>query len=125
MFHRFNFRVKTSRHSGINAYICDIIQTSMAANLQQRVDKIEAKAALILERYELMLRARQEAENRVRELTGTVERLERTIGDLNRQIEYLKVASVLTPDHRDVEATRAVLSELVREIDKCINQLSI
>ena len=97
----------------------------MAANLQQRVDKIEAKAALLIERYELMLRAKQEAENRVRELTGTVERLERTIGDLNRQIEYLKVASVLTPDHKDVETTRAMLSELVREIDKCINRLSI
>lgn len=97
----------------------------MAANLQHRVDKIESKAALILERYRLISQARQEAENRVRELTGTVERLERTIGDLNRQIEYLKVASVLTPDHKDVEAPRAVLSELVREIDKCINQLSI
>ena len=97
----------------------------MAANLQHRVDKIESKAALILERYRLISQARQEAENRVRELTGTVERLERTIGDLNRQIEYLKVASVLTPDHKDVEATRAVLSELVREIDKCINQLSL
>ena len=97
----------------------------MAANLQQRIEKIEAKAALIIERYGLMSQARQEAENRVRELTGTVERLERTIGDLNRQIEYLKVASVLTPDHKDVEVTRAVLSELVREIDKCIAQLSI
>ena len=97
----------------------------MAANLQHRVDKIESKAALILERYRLISQARQEAENRVRELTGTVERLERTIGDHHRQIEYHKVASVLTPDHKDVEATRAVLSELVREIDKCINQLSI
>lgn len=51
--------------------------------------------------------------------------LHRNIDDLNRQIEYLKVASVLTPNHHDVEETRAILSELVREIDKCINQLSI
>ncbi len=97
----------------------------MAANLQQRIEKIEAKAALMIERYELMRQARQRAEAKVEELVSEIGRLERTIAEMSRQIEYLKVASVMSPDHRDVEATRAVLSELVREIDKCINQLSI
>ena len=51
--------------------------------------------------------------------------LQQRISVRDAEIERLKVTSVLTPDHKDVEATRAFLSELVREIDKCIAQLSI
>lgn len=97
----------------------------MATNLQQRVAKIEAKAALLVERYELMRRDRDEALRQVRELTETIGQLNRQIAERDRRIEYLRVASVMTPDHSDAEATRAMLSELVREIDKCINYLSI
>lgn len=97
----------------------------MAANLQERIDKIEAKAALMVERYGYMRGALDDARKRIDELDAIIARQQREIEERDRQIEYLKIASVLTPDHRDVEATRAVLSELVREIDKCINQLSL
>jgi len=97
----------------------------MAGNLQQRIDKIEAKGALLAERFTLMRDAKRKADGQIAELNVTIAGLRRDIADLTRQVEYLKVASVLTPDHRDVEETRAMLSELVREIDKCINQLSI
>ena len=97
----------------------------MAANLQERIEKIKAKATLIVERYERLRQMLAEANGRIEELNATVESQRREIAERDRQIEYLKVASVLTPDHRNVEATRALLSELVREIDKCINQLSL
>lgn len=97
----------------------------MAADLQQRIENIKSKASLMVERYELLVKAKKAAQLRVTELEAEVERLKREIADRDRQIEYLKVASILSPDHKDVEATRAVLSELVREIDKCINQLSL
>ncbi len=97
----------------------------MAANLQERIEKIQAKAALMVERYEHLRLQLAEARDRIEELEAVVDRQRREIEERDRQIEYLKVASVLTPDHRDVESTRAVLSELVREIDKCINQLSL
>lgn len=97
----------------------------MAANLQHRIEKIEAKAALMVERYELLRQAKAAADDRVARLEETLERQRREIEERDRQIEYLKMVSVLSPDHRDVEATRALLSELVREIDKCINKLSL
>lgn len=96
----------------------------MAVNLQQRIEKIEAKAALIVECHERLRKAKDAADERISELEATVTALRRELEARDRQIEYLKVASVLTPDHSDVEATRAMLSELVREIDKCITQLS-
>lgn len=96
----------------------------MGANLQQRIDRLSSKAALLVERYELQLKARAEAEAKVAELTARIEALERDLRQRDIEIERLRTVSVLAPDHRDVEATRSMLTGLVREIDKCINQLS-
>lgn len=97
----------------------------MAGNLQQRIDSLTSKASLLTDRYKAVRRAKEEAEEQVAELQAQIARLERELSAKNAEIERLKVTSVLTPDHRDVEATRALLSELVREIDKCIAQFSI
>lgn len=97
----------------------------MAGNLQQRIDRLQSKARLLADRYKAVKHGREEAEGRVAELQAQVLRLERELSLRDAEIERLKVSSVLTPDHKDVEATRTFLSELVREIDKCIAQLSI
>lgn len=97
----------------------------MARNLQQRIARLQSKATLLADRYKAVKRAKEESELREAELQAEIERLRREISVRDAEIERLKVTSVLTPDHKDVEATRAFLSELVREIDKCIAQLSI
>lgn len=97
----------------------------MAVNLQERIEKIEAKAALMVERCGYLRRSLDDSRMQIEELNATIAGLRREIADRDRQIEYLKVASVLIPDHRDVEDARSLLSGLVREIDKCINQLSL
>lgn len=97
----------------------------MADTLQQSIDRLKAKAALLTDRYTLVDKARQEAQAQVDELQARVRDLSRQLALRDAEIERLKVSSVLSPDHYDVEATRRFLSELVREIDKCIAQLSI
>lgn len=97
----------------------------MAGNLQQRIDRIIAKAALIDERYRLLAEAKAVTDNRVGELEAEVDTLRRQLSERDREIERLRVASALAPDHSNVEEARALLTELVREIDKCIKQLSI
>lgn len=97
----------------------------MAADLKQRIEKIESKAALIVERYELLVKANAAAGLRIDELEAETRRLKHELLERDRQIEWLRTVSVLSPDHRDVEATRQVLAGLVREIDKCINKLSL
>ncbi len=96
----------------------------MAVTLQQRVEKLKSKAALLQERYKALMRAKTEADTRIEQLSGEIDRLRRTLREKETEIERLKVSSVLTPDHRDVEQTRRFISELVRDIDKCIAQLS-
>ncbi len=97
----------------------------MAVTLQQRVEKLKSKAALLQERYKALMRAKTEADTRIEQLSGEIDRLRRTLREKETEIERLKVSSVLTPDHRDVEQTRRFISELVRDIDKCIAQLSV
>ncbi len=97
----------------------------MAVTLQERVEKIKSKAALLHERYRALLNAKADADRRISELTEQINELNRKLKDKEREIEWLKVSSVLTPDHNDVEETRRFISELVRDIEKCIAQLSI
>ncbi len=97
----------------------------MAVTLQQRVDKIMSKAALLQERYIALRNAKAEADSKIAVLTEEIGNLRRKLGEKDTEIERLKVASVLTPDHRDVEQTRQFISGLVRDIDKCIALLSI
>lgn len=97
----------------------------MAVPLQQRVEKIKSKASLLQERYRALLRAKTEADTRIAELAAEIDTLSRRLREKETEIERLKMASVLTPDHRDVEQTRQFISSLVRDIDKCIAKLSI
>ncbi|MDE5786081.1 MAG: hypothetical protein K2H98_06050 [Duncaniella sp.] len=92
--------------------------------LRDSVNRIKVKAGMLLSRYEAEKQQHQQAMERITEIEEELLRQQKLIAGLEREITTLKMASVLTPDHRDVEATRSYLSGLVREIDKCINLLS-
>ena len=96
----------------------------MAVALQERIDKIKVKAGLMTERYDLLRQAKLAADERIEELTRQLDEARREVSDLQLQIEYLRVASVGVPDHRDVEKARTFISGLVREIDNCITRLT-
>lgn len=96
----------------------------MAGEFQQTIERINAKARIVAERYALILEQRDSALRRVAELEETLEKCQREIDALKRQNEYLRMSTTLAPSRADVEHTRAVLSELVREIDKCIAELN-
>lgn len=96
----------------------------MAGEFQQTIERINAKARIVAERYALILEQRDSALRRVAELEETLEKCQREIDGLKRQNEYLRMSTTLAPSRADVEHTRAVLSELVREIDKCIAELN-
>ncbi len=96
----------------------------MASDLQQTLQRISRKTEFLTERYNEVLRGKTSAEARVKELEQTVTRLNEEIQQLKSRIEYLTVVTVAHPDRRDVEFSRAKLTKLVREIDRCISELS-
>ncbi len=96
----------------------------MAVELQQIIDRVNAKTQILLDRYALIRQRREEAEAKVAELEATLEMLRAENEDLRRQVEFLRIAITIVPDRKDVERSRSMLSELVREIDKCIADLN-
>ncbi len=96
----------------------------MAGNLQQTIERVNNKAKILVEKYATLLKAKQDADMRIEQLSEQVEQMKKTIETLQSQVEYLRIATTLTPDRRDVERSRAILSGLVREIDRCIADLT-
>ncbi len=96
----------------------------MADNLQQTLERIRNKAGLLTERYAVLYQEKRAGDQRISELEATIVRQKQEIEKLQQEVEYLKIATTLNPDRKDVERSRAILSELVREIDKCILELN-
>lgn len=96
----------------------------MAGNLQQRLESIKAKAEIITERYKKVEAEKHAAELQIAELQATVRRQHAELQQAMLKIEQLQVVTTLVPRRENVEQTRVILSELVREIDKCINDLT-
>lgn len=96
----------------------------MAGEFQQIIDRINAKSQLILERYAMVNRQRSEAVQRVHELEESLRKMQAENERLAREVEFLRIATTIAPDRKDVADTRAMLSELVREIDRCISDLN-
>ncbi len=82
------------------------------------------KTQLLFDRYSLIVARKNEADAEIVELEATIESQKKEIAELKRQIEYMKFATAVAPTREAVEHSRAVLSKLVREITKCINDLN-
>lgn len=96
----------------------------MAGNLQQRLESIKAKAEIITQRYKKVEEQKRAAELQIAELQDTIRRQHKELQNAMLRIEQLQVVNTVVPKREDVEQTRVILSELVREIDKCINDLT-
>ncbi len=96
----------------------------MAGNLQQRLDSLGSKAQLLTSRYEQLLAEKRVADAKISELNTLAERQKKEIDVLRQKLEHLRVVTTITPSRADVERSRAILSQLVRDIDKCIAELT-
>lgn len=96
----------------------------MADEFQQTLNRTAEKARIILERYSIMKARLAEQTAKADELERMLEKTRAENQRLKSQVEFLKMAAVVAPDRADIERTRALISGLVREIDKCIADLN-
>ncbi len=96
----------------------------MATDLHETLQRVARKAQGLTDRYNALISEKRAADVRIAELMATVEALRKQVESLTRQNEYLTVVTTAIPSRSDVERSRAVISRLVREIDKCISDLS-
>lgn len=96
----------------------------MADELRQTLNRTAQKAQIVLQRYMLMKQKVAQTAARADELERELEKTKAENQRLRSQVQFLKMASVVAPDREDVERTRALISGLVRDIDRCIADLN-
>lgn len=96
----------------------------MAFDYHKTLDSISAKSRLLLERYRLLEKAKEDADAQVADLQQQVARMQKEIENLKADNEYLRLAATISPSRDDVEKARGMITELVREIDRCIVDLT-
>lgn len=96
----------------------------MAESLQDILERLSSKSSILMERYAVILEAKRAADSRIAELETENEKLKVEIERQKKQVEYLQIARSVSFDRETVESNRAFLSDLLRDIDKSIAQLS-
>lgn len=95
----------------------------MASDLQQQIERVRAKTFVLTEKYAVTKAALDEAREQITDLKAKIMSRDKTIQDLKAKVEYLSVASVIEHDSGSVEASRAIIADLLKEVDKCIRDL--
>ena len=96
----------------------------MPGELKQTIERVSNKAKIIVERYHVLLESKRQADARILEQDAMILAQKKEIESLRQQVEYLQIATNVIPDNSQTERTRTLISTLVREIDRCINDLT-
>lgn len=95
----------------------------MATDLAEQLKRIGHKAELLTTRYKALEQVRQELERKVEQLEEEL-RVERINSQhLRLEVEHLRLSAAIAPDTEAAARARAYLSDLVREIDTCVEDL--
>jgi peptidoglycan hydrolase CwlO-like protein len=95
----------------------------MANDLQQQLERVQAKASVVAEKYQVLKANYDAARQEISELKAEVMSQTAQIEKLRRDVEYLTVASHVRVTGEDLNASRVKIANLVREIDHCIADL--
>lgn len=96
----------------------------MAIDLQNRLDQIKVKSGMLVERYKQERQQREQLQESVSDCERQIKELKQQIARLREENEMLKLNGLVNPSREDVENSRTILSKLVRDIDRCIADLT-
>ncbi len=95
----------------------------MASDLQQQLESVRAKTRVVSEKYHHLRDAYDAARDEISDLKAQVLARDEEIEKLRMKVEYLSIASTVRLTGDDLAATRAMVADLVRDIDRCIADL--
>ncbi|MBO7164558.1 MAG: hypothetical protein J6V60_00505 [Muribaculaceae bacterium] len=96
----------------------------MTTNLSELLQRLLRKSELLAERYSTLKAKSDDLQSRNEVLTEENSKLKAELEKMRIENEYLKVSHKIAPTAEDVKASQALITELVRNIDKCISQLN-
>ena len=95
----------------------------MAFDIETTLTRLSEKSRFLTERFKVVSRQRDKALEEVATLQKELRDRDRQLQLMRSELEYLKVSSSLAPTAESVTATRAMIRDLISEIDRCITEL--
>lgn len=95
----------------------------MANDIAEQLTRIGHKAELLATRYQTLRQSNAALRQRIEELEEGLRERDRKLEQQAIELEYLKVSSAIAPTSETTEQVRARISNLVREIDACVDDL--
>lgn len=96
----------------------------MAVNLEQQLESIRAKTLVVSEKYQRLREAFEAQKVEISDLRAQLLAGKEENEKLRQKVEYLSIASTVSLTADDLSATRAMVADLVREIDRCLADLA-
>ena len=93
-------------------------------DLEAILQRLRAKSDVLAEKYQALKSAKLRLDNENESLKHQMVKLQQTIEQQRSEINYLKLARSLSQSPEDLAKSKAILSQLVRDVDKCISQLT-
>ncbi|MCM1032838.1 MAG: hypothetical protein NC405_03685 [Odoribacter sp.] len=95
----------------------------MASDLQQQIDRVQAKTRVLGEKYMALKANYDSARSEISDLKARLLARDNEVRQLHVKIENLTVATYVNASAGDLDSSRAIIADLVREIDRCITDL--
>lgn len=94
------------------------------SNVLEIVDSLQSKIDRLLSKYELLEIENQQLLEKSEKLVREVHKQQESLNTIENKYESLKIANAIVGSKEDKHTTKLKINTLIREIDKCIVQLS-
>ncbi len=95
----------------------------MAGDLQNQLQDLCVKTRLVGEKYRHIKTAYDQSREEISDLKAQILARDKEIEQLKLKVEYLSIASTVRLSADNLAATKAMVADLVREIDNCLADL--
>ena len=94
------------------------------SNVLEIIDSLQTKLEKLLSKYELLQIENQQLLEKSERLAEELTKQKETVETIEDKYESLKVANAIVGSKEDKHVTKLKINTLIREIDRCIIQLS-
>ena len=92
--------------------------------LNNEIQNLEKKVRLLINQYQQEKKKNTDLKTRIEELTGLLSAKDQQIQDFQNKIKISTIVDRISVGESEATEVKSKIDDYIKEIDKCINQLS-
>lgn len=96
----------------------------MADTLSDIFERMLGRLQILVEKYNALKAYNQQLNEEKSALEKEIQRQKKEIEALTLENQYLRIARISAPDKESIAKSRELVAKLVRDVEKCIEQLN-